>query len=536
MPDVLEQLRAYGEAVEAATDTVAWSPPTRRHALLLAAAVVIVLAGVVGAVWALRAGEEAEPPVVSTVDDAGRPGWRMLDPGPLRPREQSAVVWTGDELVVWGGTPGNGVQPPLLRDGAAFDPGTGTWRPMSPPPETVGGPSVGVWTGDEVVVLSGPSDPRAWGPVDGAAWDPTTDTWRGMAALGAASLPHDLVWTGDEVLSIQLGAAYDPSTDTWRELPDRPRGGAVVATVWTGEEAIVLVPAGPTNVVPGLSTVGLAYDPADDDWRILPPTGLSEWVRLAWNGEVVLGVDGQDRVELYDPAADRWEQVDRLPIPPQEACDGHPVSIDGHFVISACMATARLTDDRQWQIGVPAPHETVDVVAAGDQVLSWTSTGDTLNFGDDHQFLQAYGVPDSDGLELGRTIPFEFFAFTLPPGAHLTGIETTEVPEGARFAEPASVFTITTDADECTLSLDEYVTADAEGQATEEVAAAAATSGVRVERVRLTTTGDRTYRATVARLPSGTVLWTGPDSFTTYDVSCGELRTAEAIFAGIRPG
>ena len=44
--------------------------------------------------------------------------WRKLPASPLSAREAAATVWTGSELLIWGGTSGQG----LLADGAAYDP------------------------------------------------------------------------------------------------------------------------------------------------------------------------------------------------------------------------------------------------------------------------------------------------------------------------------------------------------------------------------------------------------------------------------
>ncbi|MGI8520410.1 MAG: hypothetical protein ACR2MC_07400 [Actinomycetota bacterium] len=53
--------------------------------------------------------------------------WRNLPEFPLREREYPVVVWTGGELIVWGGTKeprGNVIvePPPPLNDGAAYTP------------------------------------------------------------------------------------------------------------------------------------------------------------------------------------------------------------------------------------------------------------------------------------------------------------------------------------------------------------------------------------------------------------------------------
>jgi hypothetical protein len=59
--------------------------------------------------------------------DAEHDSWRRLPRFPLKPREFPVTVWTGRELIVWGGAlrpSGNVIvdPPPPLNDGAAYTP------------------------------------------------------------------------------------------------------------------------------------------------------------------------------------------------------------------------------------------------------------------------------------------------------------------------------------------------------------------------------------------------------------------------------
>ncbi len=71
--------------------------------------------------------------------------WRELPSAPLSPRANAQAVWTGQEVIVLGGE----TQPcppnadcvsasPLLRDGAAYDPATDSWHPIAKAPVPVG--------------------------------------------------------------------------------------------------------------------------------------------------------------------------------------------------------------------------------------------------------------------------------------------------------------------------------------------------------------------------------------------------------------
>jgi hypothetical protein len=46
------------------------------------------------------------------------------------PRRNHSAVWTGREMIVWGGAN----ETANLGDGAAYDPGADQWRPLAPSP------------------------------------------------------------------------------------------------------------------------------------------------------------------------------------------------------------------------------------------------------------------------------------------------------------------------------------------------------------------------------------------------------------------
>jgi hypothetical protein len=190
--------------------------------------------------------------------------------GAPSPREGHSAVWTGTEMIVWGGCCDAAVRfvSQSFGDGARYNPASDSWSPIS----TQGAPSprrdhVAVWTGREMIVWDG--IPSAG---DGARYDPATDTWRPMPYdaphAPSATLPdYAMVWTGREVILWRDGGArYDPATDTWSPLPtagapvprDQPRA------VWTGKEMLVWggvsLPTRPGEQM-GLISDGARYRP-----------------------------------------------------------------------------------------------------------------------------------------------------------------------------------------------------------------------------------------------------------------------------------
>lgn len=178
-------------------------------------------------------------------------------------RSETSGVWTGDTLIVWGGQD----QYENLGDGFALTLTDGEtpsqWYrlPTDNAPSARHGHTA-VWTGTEMIVWGGVADGQ-W-LSDGASYNPSTLTWTALPAvpeddafiLGedeyglVGRRDHVALWTGAEMIvfggstaSGQTAAAfaYDPTLGTYRSLP----GGGVIearrnsAAVWTGEEILL---------------------------------------------------------------------------------------------------------------------------------------------------------------------------------------------------------------------------------------------------------------------------------------------------------
>ncbi len=90
-----------------------------------------------------------------------------------------------------------------------------------------------VWTGNEMIVWGGGNPGR------GAKYYPETDTWIPISSTNAPTTTGSAVWTGSEMI-VWVGAnsgRYNPATDSWTTIPNGPAGGGTV--VGTGSEMIV---------------------------------------------------------------------------------------------------------------------------------------------------------------------------------------------------------------------------------------------------------------------------------------------------------
>jgi len=208
------------------------------------------------AVVAVAAVAGAAGVVVGRATKAGRetgsfPSWLALPQAPIAGRIGAGAVWTGKEMIVWGGY-GRSEHDGQASDGAAYDPATRTWRALAAAPAGVqGGAGAGVvWTGDAMVVWASNSPD---GPVGAAVYKPGSDTWQRLpdGPLGLREL-YASAWTGKELLVIggargdtqatPVAAALNPQDRTWRPLPAFDHlvfFGGPNGAVWDGREALV---------------------------------------------------------------------------------------------------------------------------------------------------------------------------------------------------------------------------------------------------------------------------------------------------------
>ncbi len=296
-------------------------------------------------------------------------------------RSYACVVWTGTEMIVWGGYDGTN----YLNTGARYNPVTDTWQPISingAPPAML---LHAVWTGTEMIVWGGGAGGRynpatdAWQPISttnapasvndptvvwtgtemivwggyglggsglysntGARYDPLTNQWKPTSTIGApaARVDHTAVWTGTEMIVWggfgdyyapdvgQTGGRYNPATDTWLPTTTQgaPAGRNAHQAVWTGTEMIVW---GGSSTSLGMNTnTGGRYDPSTNSWLATSvlgaPTGRRDPVAV-WTGAGMIVWGGSNTMGLYlntggiyDPSANTWQPTTTINAPAAE--------------------------------------------------------------------------------------------------------------------------------------------------------------------------------------------------------------------------
>lgn len=271
-------------------------------------------------------------------------------------RKDAVAVWTGTEMIVWGGYLVDDWLLPRLNTGAAYNPVTNTWRQLS----TVGAPAAAsagaaVWTGTEMIVWGGSLVSSS----AGGRYNPVTDTWTAMSTVNDPSALYKdcaVVWTGTEMLiasgdpgaSGSHGSIYNPTTDTWREMStvNKPPTRADPVFGWTGTELILW--GGYNYGEPTLCMDdGARYNPTTDTWTpmstVNAPAARSSHAGV-WTGSklIVTGgkgaVNGTNNVKIndafaYDPVTDSWTSVAMPTSPPSQRVNASSVWTGTEWII-----------------------------------------------------------------------------------------------------------------------------------------------------------------------------------------------------------
>ena len=239
------------------------------------------------------------------------------------------AVWTGSGMIVWGGF--NSIP---LNTGGRYDPALNLWTDLA----TKGAPSgrwyhTAAWTGRRMIVWGGLN---AGGYLNsGALYDPVADDWTTVNQSGAPSprLDHTAVWTnrgmvvwgGYNDTYLKDGGRYDPEVDTWTAVnfAGAPSSRGTHTAVWTGQDMIVWGGVYFDGSFHALNDGG-RYNPADDTWVDINRTGAPaarHYHTAMWSGKEMIVWGGFGNAALndggrYDPAANLWTAVSSAGAPP----------------------------------------------------------------------------------------------------------------------------------------------------------------------------------------------------------------------------
>jgi len=243
--------------------------------------------------------------------------WSAMPEGDPLPQERTfhTTVWTGSEMIIWGGLipPGN-----QTNEGAIFRPATNTWKVIS----SLNAPTArkwhtAVWTGSEMVVWGGTQNTSPFVTSTGGRYNPTTDSWVPTTTAGAPSArdSHVAVWTGTEMIVLGgfpslEGGRYNPQTDSW--------GAAIYgnsslisydsAAVWTGQEVVAFGKQIVTRYNPSTNTFQTVSSTNQPTLRYLPGMVWTGTEVLVWGGfadsSTYFNTGGR-----YNPTTNTWQTI-----------------------------------------------------------------------------------------------------------------------------------------------------------------------------------------------------------------------------------
>ncbi len=373
-------------------------------------------------------------PSATTTSRAGAAACPVLDawdngvlddqPPSQLPRSEHLAVWTGSEMLVWGGL---GTDGPGERHNPTLD----SWTPMTEVGAPDGG-SVVVWTGTEMIVWGGGPLVNP-GPGTGARYNPVADEWIAMSTVGAPvnRARAAAVWTGSQMLIwgggncngcyscdvFDDGGAYNPATDTWAPIV----GGDPTAfheAIWDGERMFVIGGVSGSRIVELQGDQFCFYD-APRLWQSYDPdTGA--WTRLGggidampfihnavWTGKEIL-VWGEEVGHRYDPQLGALTSMSPVNGPASLA-KSTAVWTGDRWVLWGGGGWGEESDDGAqydpvgdiWTpttpSSTPSPRSGHSAVWTGSQMIVWGGSFEGQRLADGGRYVPLSPDPDNDG-------------------------------------------------------------------------------------------------------------------------------------------
>lgn len=264
--------------------------------------------------------------------------WSPTSTSGVQTRMYHTAVWTGSEMLVWGGWSSAGT---YATSGNRYDPATDTWTGM----QSLYAPSprihhLSAWNGSRLLIWGGQDASGYFG--NGGRWDPATILWdttsnptmtgtnvpaarrRAVAAHTGSSW---IVYGGFNGTNGVLanGGVWDDATNSWKSMATTGAPGPkeLPVAAWSGSEFIVW--GGRSNIgnwgqYPAFT--GGRYNPVTDAWAALPTTNQPEnayaagaaWVcdrMVVWGGNVNTSVtcNVNKAGAMYVPTTDSWTRM-----------------------------------------------------------------------------------------------------------------------------------------------------------------------------------------------------------------------------------
>jgi N-acetylneuraminic acid mutarotase len=256
--------------------------------------------------------------------------WTRMPSPPISERELHSAVWTGSEMIVWGGDWGL-----FWNTGGKYNPATDSWIPTN----TTGAPQArmqhtAIWSGTEMIVWGGQgcsSGNQCFLTVlnTGGRYNPLSDTWMPTSISNGPSPSYNVLsgWTGSEMIiwggysGDKAPWRYNPAQDSWTagSTVNAPNETTNSVGLWTGSELIAWGGTG------GNAGPGKRYNPQTDQWTTMSTINEPEWRYSAsaiWTGTEMIMWGGWGNMGIvntggrYNPVTDSWSPTTLNNAPP----------------------------------------------------------------------------------------------------------------------------------------------------------------------------------------------------------------------------
>ncbi|MDD2731292.1 MAG: hypothetical protein PHW33_04190, partial [Candidatus Portnoybacteria bacterium] len=314
-------------------------------------------------------------------------------------RDYHTAVWTGEDMIVWGGRTGAGS---YVDTGAKYNPLSNQWTALT----TTNAPTgrafhSAVWTGDKMIVWGGANNTGALST--GSIYNPKTDTWSTISNTGVSGANrylHHGIWTGSKMLiwggmniagaGTTTGFIYDPVADSWTSMAAGAGQAPCIytAAVWTGNKLLVW---GGWNTTLGNYCNGYSWTQSGG-WSLMSTTNQPSGRYMptgVWTGNKFIVWGGYNAGNIpvntggiYDPDTDTWSSLTTTGAP--TARYGHTAVWDGNqMLIWSGTSTLAITNTggaynpvgNSWSsfttTGAPTGRLVPRTVWTGSQMITW---------------------------------------------------------------------------------------------------------------------------------------------------------------------
>jgi hypothetical protein len=187
----------YDPAADTWAATAAFLSPRTYHTAVWTGSLIIIWGGYDGSSY-LNSGGCYDPSANS---------WYSTSIGTNCPagRSDHTAVWTGAEMIIWGGYHFSGM-PVSYNTGGKYDPVSNSWTATSAGTNCPSNRAnhTAVWTGTNMLVWGGYSYASSYSALStGGKYNPSADTWQSTATgvnCPYARYDHTAVWTGTEMI------------------------------------------------------------------------------------------------------------------------------------------------------------------------------------------------------------------------------------------------------------------------------------------------------------------------------------------------